>query len=41
VVEEALVVIAGAPFVLAKFPLTSSTFPDASLGVLASFEPAS
>jgi hypothetical protein len=41
VVVEALVVVAVASFVLASFPLASPAFPDASLGVLASFEPPS
>jgi hypothetical protein len=41
VVEEALVVVAAAPFVLASFPLASPSFTDATPGVLASFEPAS
>jgi hypothetical protein len=40
VVVEALVVITAAPFALASFPPASPTFPDASPGVLASFEPA-
>jgi hypothetical protein len=38
VVEEALVVVDVAPFSLASFPLASPTFPNASPGVLASFE---
>jgi hypothetical protein len=38
VVVEALVVVVVAPFALASFPLVSHAFPDASPGILASFE---
>ena len=37
---EVVVVVAAFPVVLASSPLASPAFPDASPGVLASFEPA-
>jgi hypothetical protein len=40
VVVEVVVVVAAFPVVLASSPLASPAFPDASPGVLASFEPA-
>jgi hypothetical protein len=41
VVVEVVVVVAAFPVFLASSSLASSAFPDTSLGVLASFEPAS